>query len=225
MYSDVYRILLVGEPGVGKTEFIEKCIQKHSTDYDVESDYIGELKGFQIDGGSLFEAREKERISSQFIKFMMDHAFMFEKSTNVGGIPSEAQLPCVRFFECGGCNLLEYESGELRDYIRENFDKVIVMVDYTCISTMRSAFIWIDKMGLNRDNTIICVTKCDLEVEACEARFDRKARVLATYADILPVECISSKGEFNLDFFYKYCSRGTNASRAVALCPTPPSFV
>lgn len=205
MFSNPCRILVVGESGVGKTEFIERCIQKHSTDYDVENNCIGEICGWQTDGGSLFEAKESGRISSQFIGFMMQYAYMFEKSTNIMGVHAREVLPSVSFFESGKCDLLEYESGELREFILANCDKVIVMVDYTCIASMRSAFIWIDKMGLTGKNTIICVTKCDLEVDKAETRFERKARVLATYADFCPVECISSETDFNLDFFYKYC--------------------
>ena len=204
MYSKHCRILIVGEPGVGKSEFIEKCIQHHSTDYDVENNWIDALFGYQTDMGSLFEAKENKKISSQFIEFMIQFSHMFEKKTNIFGIPEETNLPCVQFFESGCCDLFDYDSGELKPFILDNFDKVIVMVDYTCINSMRSAFIWIDKMGLTSKNTIICVSKCDLEVGKSEARFERKAKVLETFSVLCPIECISSATGFNMDFFYKY---------------------
>lgn len=201
MYAQTYKILVVGEPGVGKSEYIESFIQKHTDNYDVELNHMNPLFGYEIDKG--FIDLTQKKVSPQFMDFMFQYSYMYEKTTKINYIQEYKRVPSIQINEGGCSNLFDYETGELRDVMETNFDKIIVMVDYSCINSMRSAFIWIDKLGLTPKNCIICVSKCDTEVNEINTRFERKAKVLETYS-MYPIECISSKTDFNLDFFYKY---------------------
>jgi len=201
MYPETYRILVVGDSGVGKTEYVDCFMKKHEENYDIETNCINPLFGYQIDKG-LINLKEG-KLSPQFMEFMFQYSYMYEKATKIDYIQEYKRQPSIQVMEgeCG--DITDYNSGELREFMTCNFDKIIVMVDYTCINSMRSAFIWIDKLGLTPKNSIICVSKCDTEVNETNTRFERKAKVMEIFS-MYPIECISSKTGHNLDFFYKY---------------------
>jgi len=216
--SNPIRILLVGERGVGKTALANalRSLAKgepnaafNENEYfptrRVTDETIASTTGFDLKQRSIIDYIRKNQYSESFLSFALKphgkHQIMVIETDKL----SENRVKKNRVFD--EMQISEYPPGskELTDNLAKQFDKIIIMADYTDICSMRSVQHWAMVLRAPANKTIVCVNKCDVEAASSLEDFgSRKAYVMDHYSSQCPVEYISVKTGANVGFLYKY---------------------
>jgi len=216
--TNLIRILLVGERGVGKTAFMKALqsiarVETNTTFNEneyfptrcVTDETIVSTTGFELKQRSMIDYIRKYEYSESFVSFALkphgkDRLMVIETDKL-----SENRVKKNRVFD--EMLISEYPPGarELTDDLAKQFDKIIIMADYTDICSMRSVQHWAMVLRAPANKTIVCVNKCDVEAASSLEDFgSRKAYVMDHYSSQCPVEYISVKTGANVGFLYKY---------------------
>ena len=212
------RILLVGERGVGKTALanaLRSLAKGEPNNTFNENEYfptrrvtdetIASTTGFDLNPRSMIDYIRKYEYSESFISFALkphgkDRIMVIETDKL-----SENRVKKNRVFD--EMQISEYPPGskELTEHLAKQFDKIIIMADYTDICSMRSVQHWATILRVPANKTIVCVNKCDVEASSSIEDFrSRKAYVMDHYASQCHIEYISVKTGANVGFIYKY---------------------
>lgn len=214
-----YKVLILGEKGVGKTSFINALkeyisIQKTSF-YDSEynptrekfTEIIPEFSEELIIFDSVVENTIHKKYSKEVANFMIRPHFHKEEEFFLMDKKYMGQCNHLK-----KCNIGEIEITEIPSTIRRfpsdfhyRFDKIIIMGDYHDITTLRSIQYWAELVKTPASKLIVCVNKCDLSPRSIIEDFQsRKAQVLRHFFEKCTLEFISVKTGANLMFLYKY---------------------
>ena len=212
-----YKILIVGEPRVGKTAFVEAlrelALNKNPTFGEtpycpttrVVSKHIPSTTDSEINQKPMIDYIRSNQFSRSFALF----------ATKPHGTRGIIVMNNDRLYKWPVTNNCVYEDLLISEYPTntsqipveelEQFDKIIVMADYSDINTMRSAYSWATNLKLPKRKLIVCVNKCDEQALSVDDDFQsRKAKVMSYFDSQCPVEYISVKTRANLGFIYKY---------------------
>ena len=254
------RVLVVGEPGVGKTAFIDALYSlvlnatstyqeyqgftesispkgdgrsqpeiyqatrrrvsdrdSHENDYDthevsefpsktVYSKYIPIATGFELKQMTMQDCIRAHKFSELFIRFVtVGHGRNKIMAIDETSRTLDLRIKKNRLFD--EIVISEYPSdiNSIPEDIAQHFDKVIIMMDYSDITSMRSAQCWASTIKPSKKNTIICVNKCDVQAMSLDDDFQvRKAEIMNHFSRQCAVEYISVKTGANIGFIYKY---------------------
>jgi hypothetical protein len=217
--------LVVGEPSVGKTAFIDALyslvLNATSTfrenDYEthvatelpsktVYSKYIPIASGFELNQMTMQDCIRTHKFSESFIRFVtIGHGRNKIMAIDEMSRTLDLRIKKNRVFD--EIVISEYPSNvnSIPEDIAQHFDKVIIMTDYSDITSMRSAQCWASTIKPSKKNTIICVNKCDVQAMTLEDDFQlRKAEIMNHFSTQCAVEYISVKTGANIGFIYKY---------------------
>jgi len=214
-----YKVLVLGEAGVGKTTFIRAlkeniAIQKTSFS---ESEYIPTKTEFTeyipetSTSSMIFDSVVENTINKKYSKEVAN--FMIRAH-----LDKEEQFFLMEKKYMGQCNYLkkcnfgEIEIVEMPSTTRSfplnfhyQFDKIIIMGNYHDITTLRSIQYWAELVKTPASKLIVCVNKCDVSPNDLVNDFQsRKAKVLRHFFDKCELEFISVKTGANLTFLYKH---------------------
>lgn len=218
-YQRQYKILVLGEAGVGKTTFI-KALKKHiafHTPSFSESEYnptkykfsekIPETNTNSIICDSLMNYVENRMYSDEVAKFIMKpHLYNNERFFLISTSDIlQTSIPINR-------NVGEIEIVEMSSTTRSfppnfeyQFDKIIIMGDYHDITTLRSIQYWIELVKTQASKLIICINNCDKSpISFVDDLQSRKAKILKHFFENYKLEFISVKTGANLAFLYKH---------------------
>jgi GTPase SAR1 family protein len=218
-YQRQYKILVLGEAGVGKTSFIRAlkehiAFQRHSF---LESEYhptkskftekIPETNTNSILCDSVLNHIENGRYNHEVARFIMkphvykeEEFFLIDRSDRI-----QTNIPA-------SCNIGELEIVEMPSTTRSfppnfeyQFDKIIIMCDYHDITTIRSIQYWVETIKTPASKLIVCVNMCDSPPISVANDFrSRKATILRHFFENCKLEFISVKTGANLAFLYKH---------------------
>ena len=214
-----YKVLILGEAGVGKTAFINAlkenvAIKKSSFS---ESVYIPTKREFteiipETDAGlmifdSVAEHAINKKYSKEVANFMIRPHFHKEEEFFLTEKKYMGQCNNLRKRDIGKIEITEMPP-TIRRFpadVHHQFDKIIIMGDYHDITTLRSIQYWSELVNAPARKIIVCVNKCDILPNDTENEFQsRKARILRHYFDNYSLEFVSVKTGANLLFLYKY---------------------
>lgn len=213
-----FKVLIVGEPRVGKTAFSE-ALQELALRSRPSFNENAYQKTTQITIKHVPAATSLEIKQRPLIDYIRDNKFaksFVAFATKPHGRQKLLVLDNDKLYKCSMPQtnrvfdemiISEFPSttNEIPAEVLAQFDKIIVMAEYSDINTMRSAFTWSTKLKLPKDKTIICVNKCDEQALSVDDDFQsRKAQVMNYFASQCAVEYISVKTRANLGFIYKY---------------------
>ena len=219
------RVLVVGEPGVGKTAFIDALYSLvlnatstfRDSDYDthevsefpsktVYSKYIPIATGFELNQMTMQDCIRAHKFSELFIRFVtIGHGRNKIMAIDETSRTLDLRIKKNRVFD--EIVISEYPSdiNSIPEDIAQHFDKVIIMTDYSDITSMRSAQCWASTIKPSKKNTIICVNKGDVQAMSLDDDFQvRKAEIMNHFSRQCAVEYISVKTGANIGFIYKY---------------------
>lgn len=219
-YPNAYRILVLGEPGVGKTSFIDalhELVTKTPYPPNLTKPYVPTEKTYS----KCIPATTSEELP---ITTMEDdiRANRFSKSFNYfalnphGRFKLDAVIPHNLFNSKIGANrhFMEILISEIPvnreesiNHLLFEFDKIIIMAEYCDITTIRSLQYWVSKIRAPASRIIMCINKCDDGTQDDYQKEDfhlRKAKVIDHFLYQCPVEYISVKNRANIGFIYKY---------------------
>jgi GTPase SAR1 family protein len=217
-------ILVLGERNVGKTSYIRKMTR------DSPNNKIDEIMSNELDQIGIQRAIHESILSNDVINFMVYYGNKVFLNSDSIHIPNNMLLPAINFEDTENgfvdlfdnmeptlnantldtkpldantldANTLDEKSTNKKDLSK--YTKIILMCDFTDITTMRSMLCYISKYDLTNKNTIICVNKCDYDTTYDDIQLNRIYRVLKDF-NVYPVEFISTNTGFNLEFIYKY---------------------
>ena len=206
------QILLFGENGVGKTNWMDALANDIDKEYpymfnesvhrftvEPESILIPATDSCVFNQFTLVESIYYRKLSDSCSEFIMTHGYKFIPESSKDLIELGQCFPDVIINEIPKNDLVS-------DEIVEDSDLCIIMADYSEISTIRSVRYWIDKYNLPPSKTVICVNKCDVQIDSYPEDFrKRKCKYLQYYASLqYPIEMTSVKTRQNLHFLYKY---------------------
>lgn len=216
--KDPYRVLVVGDRGVGKTAFME-ALQELALNYPASfnecayvstkqlySSRIPIVTGFELKQMTMMEYVYSNTYSKSFGAFITKphgrkHVMAMENPSVL-----DARVKKNRVFD--EILISEYPSNDIDSVSEElssKYDRIIIMADYSDINTMRSAQSWASKLKTPKRKTIICVNKCDVQALSIEDDFQfRKASIMNHFSQQCAVEYISVKTRANIGFIYKY---------------------
>lgn len=207
------RILVVGESGVGKTEFI-RSIRNNSirSPPSEEAPYIPTRKKTttyvshirHLPYTNLMDEIQNRKFSRTFIRFLLTP----QTKQQISLIDSRKLFEHYAQQKTPHPDMLITEiPSSTTDAVSCEYDYIIVMAEYSDITTMRSLYYWIQTMNCPPEKTIICINKCDVEPISLADDFQsRKAKILEYFLQKYPVEYISVKTKANIQFIYKYLS-------------------
>ena len=214
-----YRVLVLGEAGVGKTAFIRTLKERIAFEPKSFSksnyvptktscfEYIPETNTDMIVFDSAVEHAINKKYSKEVANFMirphlhkeeifylMEHRYMGQCNTlerrNVGRIKI-VEMPST--------------TRNLNPNFERQFDKIVIMGDYHDITTLRSMKYWADLINAPKHKIIACVNKCDNPPISIPDDFQyRKERILRYFFENYNLEFMSVRTGANLEFIYKY---------------------
>ena len=212
------RILLVGERGVGKTALanaLRSLAKGEPNNAFNENEYfptrrvtdetIASATGFDLKQRPLIDYIRKYKYSESFVSFALNPQGKARIIVIDTDKLSENRVKKNRVFD--EMRISEYPPGskELTETLAKQFNKIIIMADYTDICSMRSVQHWATILRAPANKTIVCVNKCDVEAASSIEDFrSRKAYVMDHYSSQCNVEYISVKTGANVGFIYKY---------------------
>ena len=220
-HESPFKILILGEPGVGKTSFI-RALKEHIL-YEPQTfteshyiptkttftEYIPETNTNKILSSTVLEDIQNKKYSDEIGKFITkphlykeDRFLLLNKNDIIYcNIPENQPVNEVIISEYPSIskdNLFGFAS---------KFDNIIIMGDYSDITTLRSIRYWLELIDAPSYKIIICINKCDtVPMNYFEDFQVRKARILKYFADKYKLEFISVKTSANLTFLYKHLS-------------------
>lgn len=213
-----FKVLIVGEPQVGKTAFAEalqELVLRSKPSFN-ENAY---QKTTQIITKHIPAATSLEIKQPPLIDYIRDNKFaksFVAFATRPHGRRKLLVMDNDKLYKCSMPQknrvfdeilISEFPSttDKIPVEVLDQFDKIIVMAEYSDINTMRSVYTWSTKLKLPKNKTIICVNKCDEQALSVDDDFQsRKAQVMNYFAAQCAVEYISVKTRANLGFIYKY---------------------
>jgi GTPase SAR1 family protein len=214
-----YKILVLGETGVGKTAFI-KALKEHisfqipsfsETEYTTtktkHTEFIEETNTNSIVCDSLFNFVQREMFDKYVAMFIMKSHFYNEESFFLIKKTDMIQSNILPDRNIGEIEMVEmpFNTRKINPNFVQKFDKIIIMGNYHDITTLRSIQYWIELVKLPANKIIICVNKCDLSPISTTNDFQpRKAKVLKHFFENYNLEFISVKTCANLTFLYKH---------------------
>jgi GTPase SAR1 family protein len=216
---DPYKVLVLGEKGVGKTAFINGLYElvsgtpqsfnefSYIPSKRVYTKYIPSIDMETVDVRTTIENIRNRQFSPEISTFILKPH---------GRIGSEFRL--LQNYDLEYTNIPKYavfkeilisefpaDSTNFPANFLDHFDKVVIMCEYSDITTIRSIQYWAELIQANRNKIIICVNKCDVSPNSYVDDFQsRKATILKHYTDNCFVEFISVKTNANMTFLYKY---------------------
>ena len=214
-----YKVLVLGEVGVGKTAFIQALkeyigFQKSSFSESVYNptkteflECIPETNAELIMFGSVIENAINKKYNKDVAKFMIrphshkKRQFLLMEKKDIG------QCNYLQNRDIGKIEIVEIPSTiqTFPTKFADQFDKIIIMGDYHDITTLRSIHYWAELIKAPRSKIIACVNKCDISPISTSDDFQsRKAQILKHYFENYRLEFISVKTGANLAFLYKY---------------------
>ena len=214
-----YKVLVLGEAGVGKTAFINAlkeniAIKKSSFS---ESVYIPTKREFteiipETDVGlMIFDSVVEHAINKKYDKevanFMIRPHFHKEEEFFLMEKKCMGQYNHLRKSDIGKIEITEIPSTirRLPPDFHHQFDKIIIMGDYHDITSLRSIQFWGELVKAPPRKVIVCVNKCDISPNDLVNDFQsRKAHILRHFFEKCALEFISVKTGANLLFLYKY---------------------
>jgi len=218
MFDEPFRVLVVGERGVGKTRWIHSFRQSLGLGVGVDG-----AKNIYIpypDPDKLHETSMLEDLKtlSKTCKYFILNPDMRKKTVSCH--PNLLHNSIDKSQKYGDIILCEYPSKQILFPIedkalrketlawRKQFNCVVIMAEYSDITTLRSIHHWCLVCGFSPKKTIVCVNKCDIEPACLKNDFQsRKARIMNHFVSQCPVEYISAKTGTNVQFLYKYMNR------------------
>jgi GTPase Era involved in 16S rRNA processing len=199
MIQPPYRILVAGEQGVGKSAFINALINAVSPESN-QMNYISSISSDHLPPITMSDEIRRKKFSESFITFLLiPHGKRKIEIISTKQV-FESRIEPGQIFR----DILIDEYPHITSSPSE-YDKIIIMSEYSDITTMRSMAYWCNKLCANPKKTIVCVNKCDVHEECVKEDFRlRKAKVMDHFLSQCPVEYISAVTSANLCFIYKY---------------------
>lgn len=214
-----YKVLVLGEAGVGKTAFINAlkeniAIKKSSFSESVYiptktefTEIIPETNTELIIFDSVVENSINKKYSKEVANFMIRPHFHKEEEFFLMEKKYMGQFNRLQKRNIGEIEITEMPSTN-RSFPQQfhyQFDKIIIMGNYHDITTLRSIQFWAELVKTPASKLIVCVNKCDISPNDLENDFQsRKAKILRHFFDKCSLEFISVKTGANLMFLYKY---------------------
>jgi GTPase SAR1 family protein len=174
---------------------------------NIFAEYIPKTYANSLYIESIFENIEKGRYSPEVSRFIMNPHFdkldKYYLLEDFDMISSGLQIDR----EVGEIMITEFSSTtrEFPSNFADHFDKIIIMGEYSDITTLRSIQYWVELIKAPKSKTIVCVNKCDVPPISIANDFQsRKAKILKHYSDQCELEFMSVKTGANIGFLYKY---------------------
>lgn len=215
-----YKVLVLGESGVGKTAFIDALYAIASRTPRTYSEsvyiptrklytkYIPAIDSIMLDKKSIIDNIRAKQFDEVVANFMLrQHGncaedkfkLLQEQDSWHSNIPDGCHYREIMISE------LPAETRTLPERFIDEFDKVVIMTDYHDITSMRSAQYWAELIHSPKRKTIVCVNKCEVAPLSKANDFrDRKSVILRHFAEQCHLEFISVSTEANLTFLYKH---------------------
>ena len=214
-----YKVLVLGEAGVGKTTFIralkEQIAFKSKT--GLKSNYVPTKTQFLeyipktntefITFDSAVEHAINKKYNREVAHFMIrphfhkDERFFLMEKVYMG------QRNNLQKRNIGKIKIVEMPSTTRKFHpnFEFQFDKIVIIGDYHDITTLRSIKYWAELVNAPKSKIIACVNKCDISPISISDDFQpRKARILRHFFENFNLEFMSVKTGANLAFIYKY---------------------
>lgn len=219
LYPNAYKILVLGESGVGKTAFIEalsNCVQdkpqrplsgirKPTTELNIK--YIPATSSDNLQRTTMEDDVRSNRFSKSFANFALNQHGRYKIDSVLPEYVFNSRIASNREFKEIIISEMPIKREDSIEHLAEKFDKIIIMGDYTDITSLRSMQYWATKIKAPKKKTIICVNKCDVDEEGDYEKEDfqlRKAKVMCHFLYQCGVEYISVNTLANIGFIYKY---------------------
>jgi len=214
-----YTVLVLGERGVGKTSFI-RALKEYITNQPQTfseshysptkttfTEYIPRTNTKSLNIESILANIEKGGFCREVSRFIMNPHFDGIRKYNLLDDMDIIQNSLHLDREVGEIMITEFSSTTkiFPHNFADCFDRIIIMGEYSDITTLRSIQYWVELVKAQRNKTIVCVNKCDLQPISIENDFhSRKAKALKHFSDQCALEFISVKNCANIGFLYKY---------------------
>jgi GTPase SAR1 family protein len=224
--DDAYRILVLGERGVGKTAFIDalyNCVcplgpssaippppnleLPYKPTTNIYSKYIPATRSEYLPRTTMANDVRANRFSKSFLNFALNQHGKQQIDTVIPDAVFNSQIPPNRVFQEILISEIPVCREESIEHLAQEFDKIIIMADYSDINSMRCLQYWSEKIKSSRRKIIICVSKCDCGSDVNYIKCDfqlRKAQIMDHFLRQCAVEYISVKTGANIGFIYKY---------------------
>lgn len=225
-YDGAYRILVLGERGVGKTAFIDAlydCVcpnpfvpspppppnlqPPYRPTTSVYTKYIPSTTSADLPRTTMEEDVRANRVSKSFIYFALNQHGKQQIETVIADVVFNGCIQPNRVFSEILISEMPANREESIEHLAREFDKIIIMGDYSDINSMRCLQFWSEKIKASRRKIIICVNKCDLGSDTNYTKIDyhlRKAQIIDHFLHQCAVEYISVKTLANIGFIYKH---------------------
>jgi GTPase SAR1 family protein len=221
MSADPFRVLVVGERGVGKSQWIQSLRNSIIQDGGgcggsfPNGTYVPYPNADKLSDTSMLEYVNGGKYSRTCRYFIMNPEMHKQK---VVCHPNLLYHSIDKTREYHDMLVFEYPSTqipypfdrqsklglELRE-LPYQYDCLVIMGEYSDITSLRSIYHWCLVCGFSPARTIICINKCDVEPACFKNDFQsRKARVINHFVEQCAVEYISAKEGVNEQFIYKY---------------------
>jgi len=215
--SKACRILVLGEPSVGKTSFINAlsnyALGIHETplpemELPTTKTYTKTIPCTTSEK-VITNTMEEDIINYRYSHSFIDFVLRPHGKDKIDAIDHErafnSRIEKNRSFKEIAISEVVTNREEPIDSIAKKFDKIIIMSEYSDITTMRSMQYWATRIKSPKTKTIICVNKCDVEIDDRREDFKlRKAKVMDHFLHQCAIEYISVKTGANVGFIYKY---------------------